>query len=211
LLWPSTKMRLSWLVWATSRSSSGRGRQLLGQLALRHPARWRRGTLRSKAFASRTRHIEVANDCTPYPVAAPGVRRSIHVHLAWPSFGPMDTSSACHPAPPVLPALAMAPHKPLPRGTLTAVALTISAMSTLTSISASFYVGLTYGGPAVCIWGWVGEQHAQTPYPKSAALPAATLSLAPPARAASAALHRTHYLDSAGARSAPPPGALRPR
>lgn len=41
-------------------------------------------------------------------------------------------------------------------GTLTAVALTISAMSTLTSISASFYMGLSYGGPAVCVWGWVG-------------------------------------------------------
>ncbi|KAI8472838.1 MAG: amino acid/polyamine transporter I [Monoraphidium minutum] len=40
-------------------------------------------------------------------------------------------------------------------GTVTAVALTISAMSTLTSVSASFYYGLAFGGPAVCIWGWI--------------------------------------------------------
>lgn len=30
-------------------------------------------------------------------------------------------------------------------------------MSILTSISASFATGLSYGGPVVCIWGWIGE------------------------------------------------------
>eukprot|EP00775_Hariotina_reticulata_P010837 gene10837-10993_t len=28
-------------------------------------------------------------------------------------------------------------------------------MSVLTSITASFGTGLTYGGPVVCVWGWV--------------------------------------------------------
>lgn len=45
-------------------------------------------------------------------------------------------------------------------GVLTSVALTISAMSTLTSISASFYQGLIYGGPAVCVWGWIAVSFA---------------------------------------------------
>lgn len=41
-------------------------------------------------------------------------------------------------------------------GAFTTTTITISAMSVLTSISASFATGLTYGGPAVCIWGWLG-------------------------------------------------------
>ncbi|GBF99453.1 amino-acid permease [Raphidocelis subcapitata] len=45
-------------------------------------------------------------------------------------------------------------------GTLTAVALTISAMSTLTSISASFGTGLMMGGPAICVWGWIAVSAA---------------------------------------------------
>jgi hypothetical protein len=49
------------------------------------------------------------------------------------------------------------PH-PHPRGTITAVALTISAMSTMTSINASFATGLAYGGPVVCVWGWISER-----------------------------------------------------
>jgi hypothetical protein len=40
-------------------------------------------------------------------------------------------------------------------GALTACAITISAMSVLTSITASFSTGLTYGGPVVCVWGWI--------------------------------------------------------
>jgi hypothetical protein len=42
------------------------------------------------------------------------------------------------------------------------VALTISAMSTLTSISASFGTGLMMGGPAICVWGWIGERRPGT-------------------------------------------------
>ncbi|KAF8069535.1 BAT1 [Scenedesmus sp. PABB004] len=41
-------------------------------------------------------------------------------------------------------------------GAFTAITLTISAMSVLTSITASFGTGLTYGGPVVCVWGWIG-------------------------------------------------------
>lgn len=46
------------------------------------------------------------------------------------------------------------------RGTLTTVALTISAMSVLTSVTASFGTGLFYGGPAVCVWGWLAVSAA---------------------------------------------------
>lgn len=35
-------------------------------------------------------------------------------------------------------------------------AVTISAMSVLLSVYASFYTGLYYGGPAVMVWGWIG-------------------------------------------------------
>lgn len=45
-------------------------------------------------------------------------------------------------------------------GTVTTVALTISAMSTLTSISASMGTGLRFGGSAVCVWGWVAVSMA---------------------------------------------------
>lgn len=38
----------------------------------------------------------------------------------------------------------------------TNAAVTISAMSVLLSVTASFGTGLTYGGPVVIIWGWIG-------------------------------------------------------
>ncbi|EFJ50420.1 amino acid carrier 3 [Volvox carteri f. nagariensis] len=34
------------------------------------------------------------------------------------------------------------------------VAVTVSSMSVLLSITGSFATGLTYGGPVVCLWGW---------------------------------------------------------
>lgn len=37
----------------------------------------------------------------------------------------------------------------------TNVAVTITAMSVLLSVSGSFSIGLTYGGPVVCLWGWI--------------------------------------------------------
>ncbi|GLI62318.1 hypothetical protein VaNZ11_004926 [Volvox africanus] len=37
---------------------------------------------------------------------------------------------------------------------LTNVAVTVSSMSVLLSITGSFGTGLSYGGPVVCLWGW---------------------------------------------------------
>ncbi|PNH06511.1 Amino-acid permease BAT1 [Tetrabaena socialis] len=36
----------------------------------------------------------------------------------------------------------------------TNVAVTVSSMSVLLSITGSFATGLTYGGPVACVWGW---------------------------------------------------------
>ena len=92
--------------------------------------------------------------CAPLPRSMP--RGECRLQLASAALPMPDGLPHRLRAPPA--ALRPPPPPPRPRrGTVTAVALTISAMSILTSISASFATGLTYGGPAVCVWGWVGE------------------------------------------------------
>lgn len=69
----------------------------------------------------------------------------------------LQSRSPRHKADSLMDSLSLILHQSLYRGfqTATNLAVIISAQSVLLSVYSSFGTGLAYGGPVVCLWGWV--------------------------------------------------------